>query len=180
MSWITLTRSMPVSTPEMRYRGLLYRALNPVWAREPLSGEGARRFGGRFNPKGLPALYTSLTIRTALREANQIGTLQPTTLVALRADLEPVFDASDPDALAALGFDPAEIAGDDWRERMRRDHLPPGQRFAKHLIDSGHAGLIVPSYARGAGKDERNLVLWRWGDILPAQVTLVDDEGRLG
>ena len=29
----------------MRYAGLLYRALNPVYAREPLSGEGARRYG---------------------------------------------------------------------------------------------------------------------------------------
>lgn len=35
----------------MRYVGLLYRALNPVHAREPLSGEGARRYGGRFNAR---------------------------------------------------------------------------------------------------------------------------------
>ena len=62
-----------------RYQGLLYRAINPVHAREPLSGEGARRHGGRFNPRGLPALYTSRSVMTAVREANQIGTLQPTT-----------------------------------------------------------------------------------------------------
>ena len=41
------------------YGGKLYRSLNPVFAREPLSGEGARRHGGRFNPKGTPALYCS-------------------------------------------------------------------------------------------------------------------------
>ena len=78
----------------MRYQGLVYRALTPVWAREPLSGEGARRHGGRFNPKGVPALYTALSIMSAIREANQIGTLQPTKLVAYRADLDPVFDAT--------------------------------------------------------------------------------------
>ena len=56
-----------------RYRGPLYRALNPVYAREPLSGRGAELYGGRFNAKGTPALYTSLDPATALREANQVG-----------------------------------------------------------------------------------------------------------
>ena len=57
----------------MLYRGPLYRALNPIYAREPLSGRGAELYGGRFNPKGVPALYSSLTVMTALREANQAG-----------------------------------------------------------------------------------------------------------
>ena len=52
-----------------RYQGPLYRALNPVYARQPLSGRGARLYGGRFNPKGVPALYTAFDPATALREA---------------------------------------------------------------------------------------------------------------
>ena len=64
----------------MHYRGLLYRALNPIRAREPLSGEGARLHGGRFNPKGILALYTAMSVMNAIREANQIGTLRPTML----------------------------------------------------------------------------------------------------
>jgi len=68
--------------PIDRFAGFLYRALNPVYARDPLSGRGAQLYGGRFNPKGTPALYASLSPMTALREANQVGTLQPTTLVA--------------------------------------------------------------------------------------------------
>ncbi|WP_352778981.1 RES domain-containing protein, partial [Mesorhizobium sp. M0571] len=32
---------------------------------------------GRFDPKGVPALYSSLSVVTALREANQAGSLQP-------------------------------------------------------------------------------------------------------
>jgi RES domain-containing protein len=59
----------------MRHDGELYRALNPIYAREPLSGRGAELYGGRFNPKGVPALYTSLSVMTALREANQVGNL---------------------------------------------------------------------------------------------------------
>ena len=52
------------------YRGPLYRALNPVYARMPLSGRGAEPYGGRSNPKGTPALYCALDPVTALREAN--------------------------------------------------------------------------------------------------------------
>ena len=39
-------------TPIDRFTGFLYRALNPVYARDPLSGRGAKLYGGRFNPKG--------------------------------------------------------------------------------------------------------------------------------
>lgn len=143
----------------MRFEGLLYRALNPVWAREPLSGEGTRRHGGRFNPKGLPVLYTSVSIMTALREANQIGTLQPTTLVAYRAELDAVFDATSADALEGRGLDPAELGADDWRVRMRDDGKAPTQLFAERLIGDGYVGLRVRSFAKGATPADLNLVL---------------------
>lgn len=164
----------------MHYRGLLYRALNPIWAREPLSGEGARRFGGRFNPKGTPALYTALSIMTAIREANQIGTLQPTTLVAYRADLEPIFDATDAKALRGYGVSPDELAADDWRIRMREDGKAPTQLLAERLIRDGYAAMQVRSFVKGATDADLNIVLWTWGGEPPAQLTLVDEEGRLG
>lgn len=163
----------------MRYDGLLYRALNPVWAREPLSGEGARRFGGRFNAKGTPALYTARRIVTAIREANQIGTLQPTTLVAYEARIERIFDATDPAILAAAEIDPATLAADDWRNRMLAEGRAPTQVMAARLIGEGYAGMKVRSFAPGAGSDDLNIVLWRWGADGDAILTLVDDEGRL-
>ena len=76
-----------------RYGVKLYRAINPLYARMPLSGEGASRFGGRFNARGTAALYTSLSIVTAIKEASQAGALQPTTLVSYEACIEPVLDA---------------------------------------------------------------------------------------
>lgn len=164
----------------MHYRGLLYRALNPVWAREPLSGEGARRFGGRFNPKGAPALYTALSIMTAIREANQIGNLQPTTLVAYKADVARIFDATDPAALDEYGIGPADLAADDWRIKMREDGKAPTQKLAEQLIRDGHDGMLVRSFAKGATNADLNMVLWKWGAAPPAVLTLVDDENRLG
>ena len=40
--------------------------------------------------------------------------------------------------------------------------------------------LRVPSFAPGAAAADVNLVLLRWGTAPPAQLRLVDDQGRLG
>ncbi len=163
----------------MHYQGKLYRALNPVYAREPLSGRGAALYGGRFNPKGLPTLYTALSVMTAIREANQVGNLQPTTLVSYEADIEKVFDCRDGDALKAYGLTAAKLAANDWRDRMMLDGEAPTQLFARQLIKTGYHGLLVQSFARGAGADDLNLVLWKWGSRKPHRLVLIDDEGRL-
>lgn len=160
----------------MHFTGLLYRAHNPVWSRTPLSGEGAARFGGRFNRIGRPALYTSLAPETALREANQVGTLQPTTLVAYQADIGPLLDGRDEASLKPFGMTPGHLADRGWRDRMLGGKPVPTQDLAEAAIAQGFAGIVVPSYARGAPADALNLVLWHW----EGRITLVDDDDRLG
>ena len=162
-----------------RFTGLLYRALNPVYARDPLSGRGAELYGGRFNPKGTTALYASLSPVTALREANQVGALQPTTLVAYEADVGPVFDARDAEALARLGMTREDLASVAWRDEMIANGESATQTFARRLIVAGYAALLVRSFARGASPADLNLVLWRWGDAAPNRLVLIDDERRL-
>lgn len=163
-----------------RFEGLVYRALNPRWAAEPLSGEGARLYGGRFNARGTPALYTSLSPVTAMREAQQVGGFQPITLVAYRAAIARVFDATDAKILAAAGVT-TEVLGDPgWREAARASGRALTQRFAGDLAASGVAALMVPSYAPGTRQNDRNLVLLRWNADKDATLTVIDDEGRLG
>ena len=168
---------MPLTTG--RFTGALYRALNPVYARDPLSGEGAARHGGRFNPKGTAALYTALDPVTALREANQVGDLQPTTLVAYRADLGPVFDTRDTGALEPWGMTPQRLADPGWRSAMLDGRPVPTQEFAKALIAEGFAGLLVRSFAQGTSAANLNLVLWCWAGGTNA-LDVIDDENRLG
>jgi RES domain-containing protein len=43
-----------------------YRVVRRPYA--GLTGQGARQYGGRFNPPGIPAVYTSLSIALALLE----------------------------------------------------------------------------------------------------------------
>ena len=162
----------------MQVSGLLYRAMNPIWS-QPLSGEGARRFGGRFNARGVAALYTAMDPMTALREASQVGQpLNPTLLVCYEADLTPVFDATDAQALMGQGMTPSDLAADDWRLRMDKG-LAPTQAFANRLIAQGFCAMIVPSFARNVAPGARNVVLWRWSDSLPARLAVIDPEGRL-
>ncbi len=116
---------------------------------------------------------------TALREANQVGALQPTTLVGYEADIAAVFDSRDEAALAAHGMSPAALADASWRDQMKARGEAPTQSFARALSEAGYDGLLVRSFAPGATADDLNLVLWRWGDTGPSRLALIDDEGRL-
>jgi RES domain-containing protein len=163
----------------MEFRGTLYRALNPIYAREPMSGRGAELYGGRFNRKGTPALDTSVTIMTALREAKQAGSLQPTTLVSYDAEFGHIFDTRDDIALRAEGMDDAGLADPTWRDQMKAAGEAKTQAFAGRLAGAGYHGLLVRSFAPGATRDDVNLVLWSWSDAAPCRLTLIDDDGRL-
>lgn len=163
----------------IRYEGKLYRALNPIYAREPLSGRGAELYGGRFNPKGVPALYASLSVMTALREANQAGNLQPTTVVSYDAEIDAVFDTRDEAALSHEGMDAGALSDPTWRDQMKTAGEARTQVFAQRLIAAGHNGLLVKSFAAGATGEDLNLVLWKWGATAPSQIKLIDDENRL-
>ena len=164
----------------MRFRGLVYRAHNPHWAWTPLSGEGARRYGGRFNKRGVPALYCSLSQLTAIREAQPLGrAMQPLTLCAYEVDAEPVFDATDAGQLREIGAVEADLACPTWEADMLGGAVAASQLLAQRLIDAGYVGLLVRSFAVDAREEDLNLVMWRWGDDYPSRVVLIDEEGRL-
>ncbi|MFV0243599.1 MAG: RES family NAD+ phosphorylase [Qingshengfaniella sp.] len=162
-----------------RYAGPLYRALNPAYARDPLSGHGAERHGGRFNPRGMPALYTATDPATAVREANQAGSLQPTVLVSYRADLGPVFDTRDTVQLTRHEQTAQTLADPGWRLTMLAGHTAPTQDLARTLIADSFVGLLVRSFAKGAAANSLNLVLWRWTGTA-GTLAVIDDENRLG
>jgi RES domain-containing protein len=161
------------SLPEPRlieFRGTLYRAFNPRWTAQPLSGEWAARFGGRFNRKGRPALYTTLEPSTALREVSRTRRMQPILFISYEATLIGVVDA------LGSGLDLALLGADDWQRRMDAEGTAPTQDLAETLITAGATGLLVPSFAPGARPEDLNLVLWSWtADTL----RVIDDEKRL-
>ena len=166
--------------PDGSFVGSVFRAHNPQWAWEPLSGEGARRNGGRFNRRGTPALYTSLTILGAIKEANPFELqLQPLTLCAYEVNIRPIFDATNVLNLTSRGLTFDDLACPNWRTEMLSGITPITQRLADDLLQEGFVGILVRSFARGTTESDLNLVLWHYDSDLPTQVTLVDDDRRL-
>ena len=165
----------------MHIQAVVYRAHDPRWAWTPLSGEGARRRGGRFNRLGLAALYLSFSLPAAVREVSPIGRrMQPLVLCAYEVDVDPVFDALDPSEMAAHSVRKAEIDCLTWRDDMFSGRMPASHALADRLISAGFAGMRVGSYALGASDRDVNLVLWRWGEELPSRIVSIDEGIRLG
>jgi RES domain-containing protein len=164
----------------VRFRGFVYRAHHPRWAFSPLSGEGAARYGGRFNPAGMTALYTARRMQTAWLEAQQAFPFkaQPMTLCAYEVDCADVADLTDRDNLVALGITPASLAC-PWEDLASRKQMPPSWDIAQRLRADGVAAVIVPSFAAGAMAEDVNVVFWQWGPAPPHSVTVIDDQGRL-
>ncbi len=164
----------------MRWRGLVYRAHNPKWHFAPESGEGAALTGGRFNPRGQKTLYTSLRFETAWLEAQQGFPFkaQPLTLCAYDVDCDEMRDLTDPATLTAHGINPDDLAC-AWKDHDSRGLTPPSWIIARDLSQTGVAGILAPSYARGATGADRNAVFWHWGPQPPHQVKVIDDEHRL-
>ena len=157
-----------------------FRAHDPAWAWNPLSGAGAAIKGRRFNWPGLEALYLSLSPLTALREvsAGFAHRLAPLLLCSYDVDCADIADLTTAPARDALGISLADLAC-PWAADLAAGREPASWPIVRRLRAAGQAGLLVPSFAHGATPADINLVLWRWGPDPPHKVTVHDPTGRL-
>jgi RES domain-containing protein len=164
----------------LRFVATCYRAHDPRWSFTPLSGEGARLRGGRFNPAGVPALYLALSISTAIKEANQgfAHKIEPCVLCSYDVDCADVADLRSPERRAELHINSDDLSC-AWFELSAKGLEPPSWALARKLMGAGHAGILVPSFVNRANADDQNLVLWKWGRDLPHRVSVYDPSGKL-
>ena len=164
----------------MRFAGLAYRAHDPRWAFAPLSGEGASRTGGRFNPKGVAMLYLSLSLQTCIKEATQglVRKIDPLTICAYEVDCTKIVDLTCKRERKAHAVRMKDLAC-AWKLHEMRNQVAPSRALAQRMMDAGKAGIMVRSFAPGATDDDLNLVLWHWGPDLPHQVLVHDPDHRL-
>ena len=164
----------------MRFRGTCYRAHDPQWAFSPLSGEGARVHGGRFNTKGVPALYLALTIEGMFAEMGHgfARRFEPLTVCTYDVDVERIADLRTERSRKQRQVDLFDISC-PWALDVAEGREPASWRLAARMIARGWAGLLVPSYAHGARAGMANLVLWKWGPARPHRVQVHDPSGRL-
>lgn len=114
----------------------VFRLVKARHAASPLDGEGARRAGGRWNPKGIPMAYCSSTLSLTVLEL--LVHLDPATipddLIAIEAEI--------PDTVPILSLFPADLPG-GWRKDAALSTL---QAKGRDWIKGAASGvLMVPS-----------------------------------
>lgn len=120
--------------------------------RDPLSGAGARLFGGRWNPKDIYAtVYLAAPLKACLGEVERTAASQGTSPeVMLKAEYRlhtveitdiPILDLRSKEALAHVGLTPSDIEDPDWTAC---------QSIGNAAWFLGHAGVLAPS-ATGSG-----------------------------
>jgi RES domain-containing protein len=138
-------------------------------------GEGARLYGSRWTPKGLPAVFASATLSLAALErlAHTDPDLEPTDLISLAIDIGPDVAMSAVE-LADLPYDwrdfpaPARLAlfGQRWLQASRTAVLSVPSVFIPHernfILDPAHADFegFTIGQSQPFGLDPR---VWRRG-----------------
>jgi RES domain-containing protein len=123
-----------------------------AYAADDLTGEGARRSGARWNLKGMPALYASQHLATAVLETLvHVGhRKQPTNRYVVAIDIE---DARFNDRRAGI----AKLTLKDFPPGWDESPVSPvSQRFGAERFRSGRLGFYAPS---AIIPEELNLVL---------------------
>lgn len=152
----------------------LWRAYVPRWAHLPLSGEGAARFGGRWNPVGSPTIYAALELSTAWAEYNQGFVQHPALIAGLELSGARLADLTDPAILGQLGLD-EDIHRCQWRDALDRGEVPETHLVREDLLAGGHHGVVYPSFMSPGG---RCVALWIWGRE-GVELAVIDPEGRM-
>lgn len=151
-----------------------------MWSYDSLSGNGAKKHGGRFNKPGCAALYTSLDPTTAWMEAQQGFPFkpQPMTLVAYEVDCAKIADLNDDQLLSEMGSSIQEL-GCPWEYLATQQLEPSTWTLAEKLRTLEVGGILVRSFAPGCTANNQNLVLWDWSHPNHCVVRVIDDFGRL-
>lgn len=144
-----------------RFTGTVYRSSTPKYATETdlLTGEGSKRFGGRWNPVGVAVVYASLTPETAMAETlahhryygMPIEDAMPRTFVAIEANLTNVVDLRLGANRQRLKLSLERMHMIDWRKEIHAGREPVTQQMGRAAFEIGLEGIIVPSAAELMG-----------------------------
>jgi len=171
----SLPQAIPWKNDAFRFADLAFANLQDL-----VTGEGSRKAGGSWNPKGgFATLYLSVNPETALHEVlahhrNQLlpdVEATPVTLAGFRVDVRRLLDMTDRRIRRLLGVTGKEIR-EPWHPHQHAGQEAITQAIGRLAYEKGFQGLLVPSAALVQG---RNLA--RFPDRLDAEdLTIVHEE----
>jgi RES domain-containing protein len=130
--------------------------------RDVASGEGARKSGGRWNPKGgFRVLYASLDLETAQQEIMAHHRSKglpdaealPLAVLGFRVEVQRVLDITASSIRRALKLSLNQMRTEPWRALQKDGREAATQAIGRLARDLGFEGLLVPSAARRRGKN---------------------------
>ena len=167
---------LPWSGSLFRFQAVEFPAPEDV-----VSGAGAKRRGGRWNPHGVATIYGSTTDTTALEESKAndryagIVTRCPRLLVAVEARLERILDLGAAPVRRRLGLTLVELQAQDWRKLTDSGKESLTQALGRAVHATGGSGLLARSAACECGV---NVVVFP-GNLQPGESLKVVEEGKL-
>lgn len=114
----------------------VYRILRAAYSKNPLDGEGAYRFGGRWSSRGTRLAYTSSHLSLAIIEyfVHIDAADPPTDLVVIAVDV--------PDRVSRIGISVKQLP-ENWRQNPAPVSLA---RIGDGFVAGGKAAILtVPS-----------------------------------
>lgn len=154
---------------------VLWRAYVPQWSYLPLSGEGASRFGGRWNPVGVATIYAAQELSTAWAEYNQGFVQHPALIAQLELTGASLLDLTDEHVLARWGEDES-LHHIEWRAELQMGKVPRTHSLNETARNAGFHGVIFPSFMSPGGSC---VALWNWNGPGDPKLRVIDPEGRL-
>jgi len=162
--------------PDPRRQDLtLWRAFVPRWSYLPLSGEGAARFGGRWNPVGAPTIYAARELSTAWAEYNQGFVQHPALIARFGLTNAALADLTDSRTMDRLDLSP-DLHRCEWRAILDAGAVPETHAVRERLLSDGVDGVIYPSHMSPGGTC---VALWRWNVEGAPRLEVVDPDDRL-
>lgn len=173
------------------YSAYTYRIVADKWRDFPLSGVGAVRSGGRYNPpNSFPLLYCADSQMTAMMEVEALfmtadGQLQgaprnPDLMLTIQCTLLRVFDLTVDDFYAELGTTLEELTSSSPSRFIlnARGLETPTQRLGAACSFSGNISAIkVPSAAHPQGFC---LDIFIDSLVVGEKLSILDTSGRIG
>ena len=149
-------------------KGFGYRYASTKYASRAdlLSGKGAAKYGGRWNPIGMRAIYLSLDPDTACQEAFQhfmdygikkTVAIKPHVFASAEIEVSELLDLSDSKILKKINFTLKELLAEDWKGIQQQGIESWTQAIGRGCKAAGFDGLIAPSSKNKRGQ---NLVLF--------------------